>query len=136
MKTMFACGLCCVLVGVGLAIAADDKQCQKPNPSTKACYEPDNQVASCEGLSKGECGAVDALKIYEIELFPDGVIKTAEGVTKTESTKCWRTKSCFWNPLQSPPACVPNENWTNWRLGQKTVVNSDPEVKCPIPEAG
>ncbi|HBT76288.1 MAG TPA: hypothetical protein DEB39_05030 [Planctomycetaceae bacterium] len=134
MKTIFACGLCCVLVGVGLAIAADDKQCQKPNPSTKACYEPDNQTASCTDLTIGECGQVDALKMYEIEQFPDGVIKTAEGATKTESTKCWRTKSCFWNPQQSPPGCVPNDIWINWILGQKTVEN--PDAECPIPEAG
>lgn len=133
MKTMFACGLCCVLVGVGLAIAADDKQCQKPNPSTKACHEPDNAVASCDKVDELECATTSAVYVYEIEQFPDGTIKTDTGATKTVSANCYRWKGCSWDD-DNNNGCKAASDWHVWRVKQKTVEN--PEVKCPIPEAG
>ncbi len=129
---MFACGLCCVLVGVGLAIAADDKQCQKPNPSTKACYEPDDAVTSCEDVTSIDCRETRDVRMYEIEQFPDGVIKTESGATKTETTNCWRWRGCSWNYKETK--CDTSGSWSVWRVKQKTVEN--PDAECPIPEAG
>ncbi len=133
MRTILLCGMLCALVGVGWVIAADDKPCQKPNPSDKACRElPDSAVASCVDVLESECAQGESVNVYEVKNFPDGVIKTAEGVTTTEPRPCWRSRGCHWDRQQTPPRCVDNELWLSWRLQNRIEVNSDPEKKCPI----
>ncbi len=121
-----------VLLALGFSFVA--AQCQKPNPSTKACYElPDNAVGSCTSIdSYNECvvGSSGVLLYeYEVQDFPEGAVASPQGVTKTVATDCWRFRGCKWN--EDKDHCVPIEYWNTWRQKHQTVVNEDPETPCP-----
>jgi hypothetical protein len=123
-----------LVLGTCVVFAFAGQQCQKPNVSTKACYEPNDQVQSCNDVAPATClnsqGLHPSYYTYEIEQFPDGTVVASTGVTKTESSKCWRKTKCIWVTRENRyPECEPQEYWSTWVQGQKTVVNS--ELSCP-----
>ena len=125
-QTVLACA--CLVLGI-LAICMAVwavEPCQIPSASTKACYDPDDAIVTCDGIIEADCVA-NRLFVYEINQFPDGTTPSATGATKTESTNCYRPKGCDWDSRTA--TCTNNPTWQTWRVKQKTVVN--PDVQCP-----
>ncbi len=126
MRTILLCGMLCALVGVGWVIAADDKPCQKPNPSTKFCFKPKEgtEVSSCVGLPGADCVGFAR---YSINRFPDGVIKTAEGATTESKEPCFQQTKCRQD--EDDPSLCEEAPTLPWQPGDKIV--TDNTVKCP-----
>ena len=117
-----------VLVAAYAAHSFSLAECQKPSGNTRACLDPDDRVASCEGASKYECDTEKEIKLYEINQFPDGTESAQAGRTKTESTNCWRWRGCRWNNDLEKCETSPTD-WSSWRVKEKIVNN--PDVVCP-----
>ena len=132
MKSVFE--IICLFIGVyflGVIVLATDLPCQKPNQSTKSCYQlPDNAVASCVGLYYHECAATNPnLHVFETKDFPDGTVKSATGATHTKQRDCWRKKGCFWDTKANPESCKYFDDWGSWHVKDK--IETNPDVVCP-----
>jgi hypothetical protein len=119
-------GVVVLVVVVGYSAQARD-HCQKPNPNTKACFEPTDSVGEfytwyCGMRPRSQCSGA----IYEINQFPDGAVTSGTGLTMTQSAPCYRSRNCSWVYLGWYCGVA---NWSSWTHRQKTVTN--PNGICP-----
>jgi len=124
-----------VAVGVLVVIASYAAQssvlatnvCEKPNPNTKECYDPDNAKVACSVLQYQECKehVLTAYFVYDILQFPKGAVESDVGLTRTELSNCWRWHGCKWDGDQTSGSCKPAGNWSSWTQKFKTVENTD-----------
>jgi hypothetical protein len=81
-----------VIVGVcsaGLVMAGI---CKKPDPNTKKCYDPNNNVSSCSQVSMSECAAKAQ---YNVKDFPRMPVDAQYGLVHEVFRQCWQEKHCF-----------------------------------------
>ncbi|HBT78128.1 MAG TPA: hypothetical protein DEB39_14665 [Planctomycetaceae bacterium] len=127
MKTMFACGLCCVLVGVGLAIAAE--KCYQPSIHQKPCSNRPNMVSSCNTDRWSQTVCISKKLYTAPKDFPDGKTEAASGSTIEDKVECVKEYGCEWD--EYVPCCIERVNWdsTPWDMENKIIVNH--QVTCP-----
>lgn len=100
MRVFFFFGIVCLIMS-----AAAFSQCQKPNPTSKACHTPSGAVVICDGWNEQSC---PSKAVYEIAQFPDGPVNDPDGdhYTAQPLTNCWRSKQCFFDFEQNPDECM------------------------------
>jgi len=103
--------------------------CQKPSGNTKLCYDPDDRVGTCEGISWTFCAVVKTSFLYEINKFPDGTTSSNSGLTTEEGADCWRWMGCVWKGASNNGHCEASGTWSPWK--QKNKIVKDPDGVCP-----
>lgn len=113
---------------VGVAVASNPNNCQKPNPNQRVCIVTPGGVLDCTTVAAAQCAGT---KEYQKKLFPDGSVGDAYSGrwTKDVSADCYKYASCAVNPLTSK--CENMHGYGNWFPAPKTVF--DPSKNCLPP---